>query len=90
VKSLVLLSPGVIYRGVGCLKAVEAYGARPVLFAASKEDRYSAGSCEKLKESSQGTPAHMEILEGSDRGVDLIDKSPGFKHFLSDWFRSTL
>ncbi len=90
VKSMVLLSPGVVYRGLDCLKAVEAYGARPVLFAAAKEDRYSAGSCGKLKENSRGTPAHLEILEGSDRGVSLISHNPGFKHFLSDWFRSTL
>jgi pimeloyl-ACP methyl ester carboxylesterase len=90
VKSLVLLSPGVVYRGIGCMKAVEAYGARPVLFAASKGDRYSAGSCEKLKEISNGTPAHLEILEGSGRGIELIRDNPGFKHFLSDWFLSTL
>lgn len=90
VKSLVLLSPGVVYRGIGCLKAIEAYGARPVLFAASKGDRYSAGSCEKLKEISTGTPAHLEILEGSGRGIELIRDNPGFKHFISDWFLSTL
>jgi pimeloyl-ACP methyl ester carboxylesterase len=90
VRSLVLLSPGVVYRGVGSLKAIQAYGARPVLFAASKEDPYSAGSCRRLKENSDGRPAHLEILEGSGRGVDLIDINPGFKHFLSDWFRSTL
>ena len=90
VRSLVLLSPGVVYRGVESLKAIQAYGQRPVLFAASKEDRYSAGSCRTLKENSDGRPAHLEILEGSGRGVDLIDYNPGFKHFLSDWFRSTL
>jgi len=90
VKSLALLSPGVIYRGVEFLEAVERYGARPVLFAASREDEYSANSCKKLKEISAGTPAHLEILKGSAHGTYLIENNPGFKHFLSDWFRSTL
>ncbi len=90
VKSLALLSPGVVYRGVECLKAVERYGARPVLFAASKENDYSANSCKKLKEISAGTPAHLEVLKGSPHGTHLIEGNPGFKHFLSDWFRSTL
>jgi dienelactone hydrolase len=90
VKSLVMLSPGVVYRGVECLKAVERYGARPVLLVASREDEYSANSCRKLKEISAGTPVHLEILKGSAHGTDLIEKNPGFKNFLSDWFRSTL
>jgi pimeloyl-ACP methyl ester carboxylesterase len=90
VKSLALLSPGVVYRGVECVKAVEKYGARPVLFAASEKEEYSANSCEKLKEVSAGTPAHLEILKGSAHGTNLIEDNPGFKHFLSDWFRSTL
>lgn len=90
VKSLALLSPGVVYRGVECVKAVEKYGARPVLFAASEKDEYSVNSCKKLKEVSAGTPAHLEILKGSAHGTSLIDDNPGFKHFLSDWFRSTL
>lgn len=90
VKSLVMLSPGVVYRGVECLKAIERYGARPVLFVSSKDDDYSANSCKKLKEISTGAPAHLEILEGSKHGTRLIEDNPGFKHFLSDWFRSTL
>lgn len=90
VKSLVMLSPGVVYRGVECLKAIERYGARPVLFAASKDDDYSANSCKKLKEISTGAPAHLEILEGSEHGTHLIEDNPGFKNFLSDWFKSTL
>jgi len=73
-----------------CLKAVERYGARPVLLVASEADDYSADSCKKLKEISAGTPAHLEILKGSQHGTRLIEGNPGFKHFLSDWFRSTL
>ncbi len=90
VRSLAMLSPGVIYRGVECLKAVERYGARPVFLVASEEDEYSADSCEKLKEISEGTPAHLMILEGSAHGTQLIRNNTGFKNFLSDWFKSTL
>jgi dienelactone hydrolase len=90
VKSLALISPGVVYRGVECVKAVGKYGARPVLFAASEKDEYSADSCKKLKEISAGTSAHLEILRGSAHGANLIEDNPGFKHFLSDWLRSTL
>ncbi len=90
VKSLVMLSPGVVYRGVECLKAIERYGARPVLFVASEDDDYSANSCKKLKEISTGAPVHLEILEGSEHGTDLIENNSGFNRFLSDWFKSTL
>ena len=90
VKSLALLSPGVVYRGIRCGKAVESYGRRAVLFAASEGDTYSAGSCAKLKSLSSGTPAHIEIYEEEAHGTRLLENNPKFEHFLSDWFLSTL
>jgi pimeloyl-ACP methyl ester carboxylesterase len=90
VKSIALISPGVVYRGVECPAAIKRYGARPVLLMASEEDEYSAKSCTMLKEISSGTPAHLEILKGSSHGTHLIENNPGFRHFLSDWFKSTL
>lgn len=90
IKSLVMLSPGIVYRGVGCMDAVKSYGKRAVLFAASRDDTYSAGSCEELQKISEGTPAHIEIYPGEARGIKLLDGNPEFEHFLSDWFLSTL
>lgn len=90
VKSLVMLSPGIVYRGVECGKAIAEYGERAVFFAASAEDHYSVNSCKNLHGLSKGAPAHVEIYDGNTRGCDLIKTGEKFTHFLSDWFLSTL
>ncbi|MEE9553207.1 MAG: alpha/beta hydrolase [candidate division Zixibacteria bacterium] len=90
VKSLAMISPGVVFRGVDCIDAVKTYGERAVLFIAAEDDIYSAGSCEKLKSVSAGSPAHIEIYKGDAHGTKLLDNNSEFEHFLSDWFLSTL
>lgn len=90
VRSLALLSPGVVLRGIECVNAVQKYGARPFLCVASKDDEYSAMSCKRLMEASAGAPAHIEIYEKPGRGCGLLRDNPMFKQFLSDWFKSTL
>lgn len=90
VKSLVMLSPGVVYRGVECIDAVKRYGEKAVFFTAAEDDTYSTGSCAKLKSVSTGTPAHIEIYGGDSHGTRLLNNNSEFEHFLSDWFLSTL
>ena len=48
VRSLVLLSPGIDYRGLRPEAAMKKYGDRPALLVASQEDNYSTNSARQL------------------------------------------
>lgn len=89
VKTLVLLSPGLDYRGVATAEAMGAYGGRPVLIAASREDSYSAQSCTRLDALARGR--HRLILyNGAGHGTRMFPKVPELKTTILEWLASTL
>ncbi len=89
VKTLVLLSPGLEYRGVATADALEAYGGRPVLIAASREDGYSSQSSTRLDALARGR--HRLILyDGAGHGTRMFPKVPHLKTTILDWLASTL
>ncbi len=55
VRSLVLLSPGIDYRGLRPEAAMKKYGERPALLVASQEDNYAANSARQLAGSATET-----------------------------------
>lgn len=74
IAAIVLLSPGLTYRGVSTEKALVELGVRPVLLMTSAGDAYSAASCRKLKERA---PSFCELREypGAAHGMDLLERS---------------
>ncbi|MCH7768843.1 MAG: alpha/beta fold hydrolase [Nitrospinae bacterium] len=89
VKTLVLLSPGLDYRGVTTAEAMKTYGGRPVLIAASREDAYSAQSSSTLDSLARGR--HRLILyNGAGHGTRMFRKVPELKTTLLEWLGSTL
>ena len=89
VKTLVLLSPGLDYRGVTTAEAMKTYGGRPVLIAASREDAYSAQSSSTLDSLASGR--HRLILyNGAGHGTRMFRKVPELKTTLLEWLGSTL
>ncbi len=89
VGSVVLLSPGLDYRGVATAQAMRAYGPRPVLIAASREDSYSAESSSALDALAQGR--HKLVLySDAGHGTRMFDKVPELESTLLSWLASTL
>jgi dienelactone hydrolase len=71
VRTTVLLSPGLNYRGVVTEPALRDYGVRPLLLMASEEDLSSAGAVRTLADASQ-SDAVVKFYPGSAHGTDLL------------------
>jgi len=70
VKKIVLLSPGMDYRGLVIEPAASSL-RKPVLLMASKGDSYPADSCRKVMELAKGEKS-IEIYEGNAHGTDML------------------
>jgi dienelactone hydrolase len=74
VPAIVMISPGLDYKGVTTRGEIVEFGERPVLLMTSTGDSYSATSCNALK---AAAPGHCEFREyaGTAHGTDLLDAS---------------
>lgn len=88
VKTLVLLSPGLEYRGVATADAMSAYGPRPVLIAASSEDSYAADSSTALNGLAKGRH-RLVMYNGAGHGTHMFAKEPAMEAALLEWLGST-
>ena len=88
VRSVVLLSPGIDYRGLKSDTAMKKYGDRPVLLVASKNDPYALRSAKALSE--DAPRAQLETLDEAGHGTMMLTKSDGLVGRLVDWFKATL
>ncbi|HEY3384807.1 MAG TPA: alpha/beta fold hydrolase [Vicinamibacterales bacterium] len=89
VRSLVLLSPGLEYRGLRPEAAMLKYGTRPALLITSQEDNYSTNSARKLVTQGTGT-RDLRVLNGAGHGTTMLVRQPDLVASLVDWFRRTL
>lgn len=89
VRSLVLVSPSVDYRGVRIDGALRQYGARPAMLIASLRDPYAARSARELTASPPG-PRELQWSETAAHGTVLLAREPDLGRGLVEWFRRTL
>lgn len=73
VAGVALLSPGLDYHKVMPEAAVKKYGKRPILFAASEDDEYSANSVKKLADLAQGDKV-VKIYKKAGHGTQMFGK----------------
>lgn len=88
VANLVLLSPGLKYKGVATPSAMEAYGDRPVLFVASEDDTYSFKSAQILDGRAAGQK-HLELLESAGHGSKMLNREPRLEGTVVSWLLGT-
>jgi dienelactone hydrolase len=89
VRSLVLLSPGIDYRGLRPEAAIRKYGDRPAMIVASQEDTSATRSARQLAGSGPGV-RDLRILNGAGHGTNILVRQPDLAGALVDWFRRTL
>lgn len=89
IKALVLLSPGLNYYMVQIAEPLAAYGERPVLIVASREDGYAAASSEELLKIAQ-EEARLEMFEGIGHGTQMLTNQPDLTALLLEWLQSIL
>ena len=87
IKTVVLLSPGLNYRGVSTEEA--AKHLRSALFAASEEDAYAYSSAEQLY-ALAGEDKAFERLRGAGHGTEMLSSSPELKKKVIAWLEARL
>ncbi|MGB1252907.1 MAG: alpha/beta hydrolase, partial [Candidatus Promineifilaceae bacterium] len=86
IKTVVLLSPGLDYRGVTTKDAIGAYGDRPILIVASSEDSYSADSARQLADLALNS--ELIMYDGASHGTNMFGKAPTLSQTLLDWLNT--
>lgn len=90
VRSLVLLSPSLDYRGVRLDQAmIKKYGARPMLLIASSDDPYALRTVRDLVADTSGV-REQRLASVAAHGTKLLTADPDLTTALVDWFRRTL
>lgn len=89
VRGLVLLSPGLDYRGIQTEAAMQRYGARPVLIVASEEDGYAASSSRTLDARALG-PHQLKMYKGIGHGTDMLSASADVEDLIVQWLADAL
>ena len=84
IKTVVLLSPGLDYRGVTTTGVIAEYGDRPVLIVASMEDIYPADSSRQLQQLAKGE-SQLVMYEGAGHGTNMFGPEPQLADLIIAW-----
>jgi dienelactone hydrolase len=87
--AVVLLSPGLDYRGVTTNDQMDRYGERPVMLVASQDDPYSAASVDALAESAEGDLL-TQIYSSAGHGTAMVAAEPDLTVLIVEWLSQYL
>jgi len=88
VKAIVLLSPGIDYKGLNIVKAVYRY-KNPILMVASQNDLTSFESTQILYRIADG-PKDLQLYRNIGHGTDMIRFYPQLQDKLVQWLKEVL
>jgi pimeloyl-ACP methyl ester carboxylesterase len=89
IRTAILLSPGLDYRGVVTEEPVAAYGERPLLIVASEEDVYAADSSRTLTSLAKGK-TQLEMYSGAGHGTRMFHAQPELADLILNWLAHNL
>lgn len=88
VNNLVLLSPGLDYKGLSTEDALQKYGERPLFIAVSREDNFAAKSSLVLDSMARGKK-FLQIYTGAGHGTRMLLREPGLETAMIGWLNGT-
>jgi pimeloyl-ACP methyl ester carboxylesterase len=86
--NVVLLSPGLNYKGVTSGAALKAYGNRPVLIVAAEDDRFGPRNADALEGIAQGQ-VHYELLPEGGHGTKMLTRASNLESLVMSWLAGT-
>ena len=89
ISTVILLSPGLEYRGVATEGPLAKYGARPILIVASEEDTYAADSSRTLVTLAEGE-SRLEMYNGAGHGTRMFTIQPELADLILTWLDKNL
>ncbi|MFM7204568.1 MAG: alpha/beta hydrolase [Myxococcota bacterium] len=84
IANLVLLSPGLEYKGIAIEDAVQRYAERPLFLAVSREDNFSAKSSLVLDSVARGKKA-LRVYTGAGHGTRMLAKESSLEPQITNW-----
>ncbi len=84
VVDVVLLSPGMTYKGVIATDAVKRYGPRAFYMAASQDDAYGFQSLTRLADLATG-PKKVEVFDTAGKGTMMLNREPELQGNVVGW-----
>lgn len=87
VVSVVLLSPGVDYKGVTAVDAARRFGDRPMLMVAGQDDPYAARSIPSLAAAAGGET--VQIYPQAGKGTGMFNRVPELQSLVSGFVRAS-
>ncbi len=89
IKTVVLISPMLEYKGFDLRLPIVKYGEHPILFLTSKKDRYSFDSCEELIKFAQGKKMLKSYPNGG-HGLILLKFQPESEKTILNWVKTII
>ncbi|MFO7683649.1 MAG: alpha/beta fold hydrolase [Chloroflexota bacterium] len=89
IRTAILLSPGLNFRGVAPAERLPDYGGRPLFIVASEDDYYSMDSANKLAETAVGE-TEVKIYEAAGHGTEMFAPQPDLTALILDWLAQHL
>ena len=86
--NLVLLSPGLNYKGITSGDALKRYGQRPVLIVAAEDDRFAQRAAAALEGAAMGQ-VHYELLAEGGHGTKMLTRAPSLENTVMSWLAGT-
>jgi pimeloyl-ACP methyl ester carboxylesterase len=86
--NLVLLSPGLNYKGITSGDALQTYGNRPVLIVAAEDDRFAPRAAAVLEEAAKGQ-VHYELLPEGGHGTKMLTRASTLENTVMSWLAGT-
>ncbi len=92
VRTVVLLSPGLNYRGIDSMFAAEHYGTRAIMIVASESDQPAGRDAETLYEAvkKHASQPKLKMYPGSLHGANLMNGANGLDRIIFAWFGNHL
>lgn len=88
ISNVVLLSPGLDYKGLSAEDAVQHYGERPLFIAVSREDNFSAKSSLVLDSMARGVKL-LKIFTGAGHGTKMMTREPSLELEMAGWLNGS-
>jgi dienelactone hydrolase len=89
IRGLILISPGLNYRGLMTEEAIVAYNKRPLLMIVGEDDSYSLYSSKKLLSLAEGEK-ELKIYANAGRGAKMLSRKPDIMKKIYQWLEKYL
>jgi dienelactone hydrolase len=91
VRTVIMLSPGLNYRGLEVLPYTTGFSTRALFLITSEGDKYSCESCQKLKQAATlASPIKLKVYAGTMHGTDLLLAQEGLDEIMIAWLLNHL